>query len=71
MTLDLYKGPKDSCGMTTSGGSESNMLAVLAHREWGKNKRGITKPNIVVSHTAHCSFDKACFFLGVELRKVP
>jgi len=25
----------------------------------------------VASETAHPGFDKACFYLGVELRKVP
>lgn len=48
MALDLYHGPQDSCGLLTSGGTESIFLSVLAYREWGK-KRGIKKPNIVAS----------------------
>jgi sphinganine-1-phosphate aldolase len=34
------------------------------------HQRGVTKPNIVVSHTAHAAFDKGCFYLNIELRKV-
>ena len=46
------------------------MLAMLAYREWGK-LRGITSPNVVVPVTAHGSLDKASFYFGIELRKVP
>lgn len=45
-------------------------IAMLAYREWGR-KRGITNPNIVASQTAHVAFDKAAFYLGMEIRKVP
>ena len=48
MALDLYHGPADSCGLLTSGGTESIFLSVLAYREEGK-RRGIKNPNIVVS----------------------
>ncbi|TNV81482.1 hypothetical protein FGO68_gene16508 [Halteria grandinella] len=70
MTLNLFHGPEGSCGLTTSGGTESILIAMLAYREWGK-ARGITKPNIVTSVTAHAAFDKACFYFGLEHRKVP
>jgi len=70
-TLNLYHGDKNSCGIVTSGGTESILLAVLAYREQAKHERGVTKPNIVMSETAHAAFDKACFYFGVELRKVP
>lgn len=47
MALDLYHAPKESaCGLGTSGGTESIILACLAYREAGRRK-GITKPNIV------------------------
>jgi sphinganine-1-phosphate aldolase len=70
MTIDLFNGPKDACGLTTSGGTESILLAMLAYREWGRAK-GITKPNIVANFTAHIAFDKACHYFDIELRKVP
>lgn len=71
MALDLYNAPQDGCGLHTSGGTESIILACLAYREWGKKVKGITKPNIVCSNTAHAAFDKGCFYLGIELRKIP
>lgn len=70
MTLELFKAPEGACGLNTSGGTESIIIAVLAYREWGK-KRGITRPNIVAPQTAHVAFDKACFYFDIELRKVP
>jgi len=70
-TLDLYNGDKDTCGIMTSGGTESIMLAMLAYRVQGLKERGVTKPNIVCSETAHCAFDKAGFYFGIEVRRVP
>ena len=32
-TLDLYKGGPETCGIVTSGGTESIVLAMLAYRE--------------------------------------
>jgi sphinganine-1-phosphate aldolase len=69
MTLDLFNADKKACGITTSGGTESIILAVLAYREQAKLLKGITKPNLVISSTAHAAFDKACFYLKIEIRK--
>jgi sphinganine-1-phosphate aldolase len=70
-TLNLYRGDKDSCGLVTSGGTESILLAMLAYREQAKEEKGITKPNIVMSETAHPAFEKAAFYFRIELRKIP
>lgn len=70
-TLNMYNGDKESCGLVTSGGTESIMLCMLAYREKFREERGITKPNIVMSNTAHVAFDKAAFYFGIEIRKVP
>jgi sphinganine-1-phosphate aldolase len=32
-TIDLYNGGKEACGIVTSGGTESIILALLAYRE--------------------------------------
>jgi hypothetical protein len=40
------------------GGTESLILAVLAYRGYGRQERGITKPNIVIPVTGHVAFDK-------------
>jgi len=49
--IDLYKGDKKNgaCGLCTSGGTESIMMSLLAHREFYKNKKGITQPNLIMS----------------------
>jgi sphinganine-1-phosphate aldolase len=68
----MYNGDyKTACGIGTSGGTESIMLCMLAYREQMKAEKGITKPNIVMSNTAHVAFDKAAFYFGIEIRKVP
>jgi len=71
MILNLYNGDENTCGIGTSGGTESIILACLAYREKGRAEKGITHPNIVLSETAHVSFDKAGFYFGIEIRKVP
>jgi glutamate/tyrosine decarboxylase-like PLP-dependent enzyme len=59
-------------GVFTSGGTESNFLAVLAAREEAKVRRpGVTNPCIVVPATGHPSFNKAAHFLGLRVVRVP
>jgi len=70
-TLDLYNGNAESCGIVTSGGTESILLSMLAYREKARSEKGITSPNMVMSETAHCAFDKGGFYFGIEIRKVP
>lgn len=70
MCCNMYKGDNKTCGLISSGGTESIILAVLAYKEIAK-ERGVTEPNMVMSNTAHAAFDKAAFYFGVELRKVP
>ncbi|MHA2134714.1 MAG: tyrosine decarboxylase MfnA [Candidatus Thorarchaeota archaeon] len=54
-------------GTTTSGGTESNILALLAARELRKKK---TKtPEIVAPRTVHSSVDKAGWLLGMKIVK--
>jgi len=69
-TLNLYNGDKDTCGILTSGGTESILLACLSYRVQARKERGVTHPNIVCSETAHVAFEKAGFYFGIEVRKV-
>lgn len=71
MTGELYNTGKDVYGVTTSGGTESIICAILAYRQYYLTNKGITKPNIIVPVTVHVAFDKACFYLGVECIKIP
>ena len=67
MGLSLMHAPQGAGGTFTSGGSESIFLALLAARE----KARVAKPNIVIPDTAHLTFDRAAWYLGLEVRRVP
>lgn len=67
MGLSLMRAPAGAGGTFTSGGSESIFLALLAARE----KARVAKPNIVIPDTAHLTFDRAAWYLGLEVRRVP
>lgn len=54
-------------GSTTSGGTESNMMAIYTYREWARETKGITNPEIIVPSTAHASFFKAAHFYNVKV----
>lgn len=69
--VELTSGGPDAWGTFTSGGSESIFLAMTAARNRGRSERGITRPNVVLPRTAHPTFDRACHYLGVEVRRVP
>ncbi len=53
-------------GYLTTGGTESNIQAVRAMRNAGKS---IKDPNIIVSGSAHFSFDKIADILKINVRK--
>ena len=69
VTVNLFHGNSNTCGVLTSGGTESLLLAVLAYREWGRAK-GIDEPEIIVPDTIHAALDKASHYFGVVLIKV-
>jgi len=72
MTASLVNGGSDAvCGCTTSGGTESIILAIKTHRDYYRRKAGITAPEMVACVSAHAAVDKACEMLGVKLIKVP
>lgn len=54
----------------TTGGTESLIMACKAYRDYGREINGITKPNIVMSRTAHSGFDKAAQYLGIHINYV-
>lgn len=47
------------------------MMACKAYRDFGRERKGITQPNIVMPTTAHSGFDKAAQYLGLYVRTVP
>ena len=54
----------------TSGGTESILLAVKGARERGRREKGITTPNVVLPTSAHAAFEKACYYFGLESRRI-
>ena len=46
------------CGSTTSGGTESILLATKTHRNYYYEKHNITEPEIIACDSAHAAIDK-------------
>jgi sphinganine-1-phosphate aldolase len=59
------------CGSVTSGGSESILLAMKTYRDWARDKRGITAPEIVLPISAHAAFHKAAAYFNLQARITP
>lgn len=71
MTLNLFHGPEGKgCGIVTSGGTESLLLACLAYRNLAY-ERGIKEPEIVMPATVHAAVNKACMYFNIRLITVP
>ena len=68
--IKLFNGNENSVGSTTSGGTESIFMGVYTLRQMGRLK-GITKPRIITSNTAHPALNKACYYLNIEIIFVP
>jgi sphinganine-1-phosphate aldolase len=61
----------EECGAITSGGSESIYNAMYVYREWGREEKGITAPEVVVPTTIHPAHVKAAHYLGMKVIRVP
>ncbi|PVG02577.1 putative sphingosine-1-phosphate lyase [Serendipita vermifera] len=70
MCLRMYNHP-DGCGVTTSGGTESIIMSCKAHRDWAREVKGITEPEIVIATSAHAAFDKAGHYFNIKVVHVP
>jgi sphinganine-1-phosphate aldolase len=58
-------------GWTTSGGTESILMAVKTAREWGRATRDEQEPEIVLATSAHAAFSKAAHYFGLKTVRVP
>ncbi|MHB8586602.1 MAG: tyrosine decarboxylase MfnA [Thermoplasmatota archaeon] len=63
--LSLLHGPEGAGAAFTSGGSEANFTALLIARTL------TGRSEVVLPESAHFSFEKACFYLGLTPRFVP
>lgn len=69
MTLNLFNAPRDTaCGTTSSGGTESLLLACLSAKMYAYHHRGVTEPEMIIPVTAHAGFDKAGYYFGIKVR---
>ena len=59
------------CGVVSSGGTESILLAMKAYRDWARDRRNITAPEMIVPVTAHAAFEKAAHYFNIKLVRVP
>jgi sphinganine-1-phosphate aldolase len=70
MTARIMRGDQDTCGVVTSGGTDSLFMAVKTYRDRALALFGITEPEVVMPVTAHPAFDKAAEYLCVKLVKI-
>ncbi|MBU0926584.1 MAG: aspartate aminotransferase family protein [Spirochaetes bacterium] len=70
VSAELFNGNDDACGVMTSGGTESCLLAVKTYRDLGRS-RGIRRPEMVIPETAHVAWDKGAEYFGVRIRRAP
>ena len=64
--------PSDTvAGAITSGGSESIYNAMYVYREWGRDVKGITAPEVVAPSSIHPAHMKAAHYLGMQVILVP
>ena len=67
----LGEAGQDVCGTVSSGGTESILLAMKTYRDRAREKKGITKPEMIVPVTAHAAFDKASQYFGIRIIHIP
>jgi len=58
-------------GTLSSGGTESIMLAMKTYRDWARETKGITQPEMIVPITAHAAFDKASQYFNIKTVHIP
>ncbi|CAK7217438.1 Dihydrosphingosine phosphate lyase [Sporothrix bragantina] len=70
MVLNLFNGPSGAAGVTTSGGTESILMACLSARQKAYAERGVTEPEMIIPETAHTAFHKASQYYKIKLHLV-
>jgi sphinganine-1-phosphate aldolase len=75
MTAQMLGAGSDTwneiCGTVTSGGTESILAAMKTYRDWARETKGITAPEMIAPTTAHAAFDKAAQYFGIRLIRIP
>ena len=71
MILALFSAPESGAGVTTSGGTESIMMAVWGACQKAFIERGVRKPEMILPDTAHTAFHKAAKYMKIRVHTVP
>jgi len=74
MTADMLGAGRtkdEICGVVSSGGTESILLAMKAYRDRARKEKKITKPEMIVPVTAHAAFDKAARYFNIKIIHIP
>lgn len=72
VAASLVGGGEEAVGNFTTGGTESIILAVKTARDYFRTiKPELKEPELVIPHTGHAAFHKACHFLGIKAIVVP
>ena len=69
--LSADKTTDEIVGTVSSGGTESILLAMKTYRDWAKETKGISEPEIIVPTTAHAAFTKAGDYFGIKVIRLP
>jgi glutamate/tyrosine decarboxylase-like PLP-dependent enzyme len=69
--LSAHQTSEQIVGTVSSGGTESILLAMKTYRDWAKETKGISEPEIIAPTTAHAAFDKAGEYFGIKVMRVP
>ena len=70
-TAALLHGTPEVCGVVTSGGTESCLLAVKTYRDRARQVRGVSRPEMILPVTAHVAWFKASEYFDVKVRLLP
>jgi sphinganine-1-phosphate aldolase len=70
MVLSLFGAPEGAVGVTTSGGTESILMACLSARNKAYRERGVTQPEMILPETAHTAFRKAGEYFKIKIHLV-
>ncbi|MCJ1430122.1 hypothetical protein MMC29_008037 [Sticta canariensis] len=70
MVLAMYNAPNGAAGVTTSGGTESILMACLSARQKAYQERRVTEPEMILPESAHAAFLKAGTYFGIKVHLV-
>jgi len=71
MVLELFNAPPEAGGTVTSGGTESILMACKSYRDWARDVKGITEPEMIAPNSIHAAFDKAAHYFGIKIHYIP